>query len=107
MKKNRKDAYVTLEFAVAIIVIAIPLLLAVSEVYRVEHYVRKTLFQGQRRCMERAAAENKGGPRRISERLVCQVELLPATRRVFGGNWEKTEHEFERTYYIYTGTGKE
>ena len=104
MNKGR-EAYLTLEFAVGLVVIAVPLLLGLSEVYRVEHFARKMIFEGQRKCMERAVSEN-GTPHNISLLLSRDVELLTFTKRYFGEDWTPASQHLERNYYIYTGTGK-
>ena len=104
---NSKDAYMTMELLVGVVVIAIPFLLGLSEVYRFEHYARKMLFSGQHQCLARAFSENQGTPHPLYVSVSTNIELMVFTKRVFSADWQPTVQHIEKTYTIYTGTGKE
>ncbi len=107
MKKNRQG-YVTLEMIVGSVVIAIPLLLAISEVYRFEHRARKTLFAGQQQCLLAAAqASGRSSYQVLPVTVSGDVELLTFTKRYFGIEGSDSRRHLSRTYYIGTGTGRE
>ena len=111
MNKN-KDAYMTLELASGIVAIIIPFLLFLSEVYRFEYRVQKMVFSGQHKCLETAFIENKEysdmpQPKKIPIPLFDDIELMAFTKRYFKANWQPTVQHVEKTYRIYTGTGKD
>ncbi|MCE9614482.1 MAG: hypothetical protein K8T26_09410 [Lentisphaerae bacterium] len=94
---------VTVEFTAGLLVLWVPFVLAMTEVYRVEHYSRKLLSSAQVTCI-RAAAERAGGTARtLSTPMSVDVPILPQTQRVFP-DWQPHSLHLERTYYIEAGT---
>ncbi len=104
---HHAGGFVSLEFLAGIVVIMVPLLLAWSEVYRIEHYARKMLFAAQSQCMAEAVDNRRNSYREVSVTVEEDVRMLDATRKVFGAGLDRWEVHFERTYYVLTGTGME
>ena len=96
---------VTIEFVAGCVVVLIPLLVAVTEVYRVEQRARRMLFAAQRECIAEAVSRNSGAGRELSVEVAEDVALLQATRRIFP-DWRPLSTRFEKTYYILTGSGR-
>ena len=101
-----RSGQVTVEFVAAILVILLPMLLGLSEVYRVEHRARKLLFSAQRQCIAEAIRLNGVVEGTLEIPMRADVEILPSTRRVFP-NWRPKPIRLEKSYFITTGSGRE
>jgi hypothetical protein len=102
-RNSRGQALV--EFLGALLVLFIPCMVGVFEVYRVELGARHLLFDAQKQCIQDAVRANVLGRKYIRISVNCgeKVEILPATKRLFP-TWRPYVTELHRRYYIGTGT---
>lgn len=96
-----------IEFITGMMVLMVPLLLAVAEIYRFEQKARRTIMRAQQECITLAAQRSRSGSSKgVTVRVEDQINLMESTRRVFP-NMRLGGRRLARTYYIDTGTGRE
>jgi len=104
--RGEKAGFMTLELLTGIVVIIIPVMVAIAEVYRVEWAACRVITSAQKDCIQSAVRQNHGHNYQvITIQAEEDVPVLRATQRIFP-DWRPRSIHLEREYWIGTGTGK-
>jgi hypothetical protein len=101
---SRKRGGVTVELVAACVVIGVPVLLALTELARLDLAARRLQFEAQEACIQAAVAGNEDRSfRLISVVSRTQVSARPEWRRLQDG--AGCSVTLKRQYWIGTGSG--
>jgi len=106
LSQDHRGGWMTVEFILGILVLMVPFMVAIAEVYRVEIMARRLILSAQKESVIRAASLSRNSHYHVIKQSVHdEVDMMSATHRIFPPL--RISVELGRTYYVGSGTGRD